>query len=41
MSESIEMYLETIQLLQERLGVVRSIDIANEMNFSKPTIPVF
>lgn len=38
MSESIEMYLETIQLLQERLGVVRSIDIANEMNFSKPTI---
>ena len=38
MSESTEMYLETILVLQNRNGHVRSIDIAHEMNFSKPTI---
>lgn len=39
-SESTEMYLETILVLKNRLGLVRSIDIANEMGYSKPTISV-
>lgn len=38
--ESGEMYLETILVLKNRLGLVRSIDIANEMGFSKPTISI-
>jgi Mn-dependent DtxR family transcriptional regulator len=38
--ESAQMYLETILVLKNRLGLVRSIDIANEMGFSKPTISV-
>ena len=38
--ESAEMYLETILVLQERKGYVRSIDIANEMNFSKPSVSI-
>lgn len=38
--ESLEDYLETILYLQNRLGQVRSIDIANEMNFSKPSVSV-
>ena len=38
MSESTEMYLETILILKERNGYVRSIDLAHEMHFSKPTI---
>ena len=38
--ESAENYLETILMLSQRLGEgqVRSIDIVNEMNFSKPSI---
>ncbi|MGI6664801.1 MAG: metal-dependent transcriptional regulator [Christensenellaceae bacterium] len=36
--ESAEMYLETILVLQKRNGAVRSIDIANEMEFSKPSV---
>lgn len=36
--ESGENYLETILLLQQRNGNVRSIDIAAEMNFSKPSV---
>jgi len=36
--ESAENYLETILLLRQRQGVVRSVDIAAEMNFSKPSI---
>lgn len=36
--ESAENYLETIYLLQRSQGAVRSIDIANELNFSKPSI---
>lgn len=39
-NESIEDYLETILALQKKLGQVRSIDIANEMNFSKPSVSV-
>ena len=38
--ESAENYLETILFLQERLGKVRSIDIATELNFSKPSVSV-
>ena len=38
--ESVEDYLETILQLKKRLGQVRSIDIAREMNFSKPSVSV-
>ncbi len=38
--ESAEDYLETILILRERNGQVRSIDIATEMNYSKPSISV-
>jgi len=38
MNESVENYLETILVLNHRLGNVRSIDIANEMNFKKPSV---
>ncbi len=38
--ESAENYLETILVLRERRGQVRSIDIVNELNFSKPSISV-
>lgn len=38
--ESAENYLETILLLQKRLGSVRSIDVATEMGFSKPSVSV-
>ena len=38
--ESGENYLETILVLKERLGQVRSIDIATELGFSKPSISV-
>ncbi len=36
--ESGEMYLETILILKNRFGYVRSIDIANKMNVSKPSV---
>lgn len=38
--ESVEDYLETILMLQKSRGHVRSIDIANEMNFTKPSVSV-
>lgn len=38
MDESREMYLETILVLKKRNGQVRSIDIARELNYSKPSI---
>ena len=38
--ESLEDYLETILILHKKLGQVRSIDIANEMNFTKPSVSV-
>ena len=38
--ESTENYLETILVLQQRNGSVRSIDIANELEFSKPSVSV-
>lgn len=37
-TESREDYLETILLLMRRNGTVRSIDIANELNYSKASI---
>ncbi|MGO5053460.1 metal-dependent transcriptional regulator [Lachnospiraceae bacterium LCP25S3_G4] len=39
-NESAENYLETILVLSQRLPVVRSIDIATELNFSKASISV-
>lgn len=38
LQESGENYLETILILSRKNGTVRSIDIANELNFSKPSI---
>lgn len=38
--ESVQDYLETILILSKRLGVVRSIDIANEMHYSKPSVSI-
>ena len=38
--ESSENYLEAILSLKERHGMVRSIDIANELHFSKPSVSV-
>lgn len=38
--ESAENYLETILILKEKLGNVRSIDIANELNYTKPSVSV-
>lgn len=38
--ESSEDYLERILMLQIRNGDVRSIDIANSMGFSKPSVSV-
>jgi len=38
--ESAEDYLETILMLKERIGMVRSIDIANELGYSKPSVSI-
>lgn len=38
MQESGENYLETILILKKRRGEVRSIDIAEELGYSKPSI---
>ncbi len=38
--ESVEDYLETILILSKQLPAVRSIDIANELSYSKPSISV-
>ena len=39
-NESAQNYLETILVLQKRNNHVRSIDIVNEMGFSKPSVSV-
>ena len=39
-NESAENYLETILILSQRLPVVRSVDVATELNFSKPSVSV-
>ena len=36
--ESREMYLETMLQLEEENGVIRSIDIANALGYSKPSV---
>lgn len=36
--ESAENYLETILMIKEEKGLVRSIDIAHHLDFSKPSI---
>ena len=38
--ESAENYLETIYMLKKKNGYVRSIDIANDLNFSKASVSV-
>lgn len=38
LQESGEMYLETIYVLQKNNKDVRSIDIANELGYSKPSV---
>ncbi|MBQ7795630.1 MAG: metal-dependent transcriptional regulator [Lachnospiraceae bacterium] len=38
--ESAENYLETILMLSKKQPYVRSIDIANELSFSKPSVSV-
>ena len=38
--ESSEDYLETILILREKNGNVRSIDIVNKLNYSKPSISI-
>ena len=36
--ESGENYLEAILVLEKRNGIARSVDVANELNFSKPSV---
>ncbi len=38
LKESGEMYLETIYVLSKKNGEVRSIDVAEYMNYSKPSV---
>ena len=38
--ESSEDYLETILILSRKNGVVRSIDIVSDRNFSKPSVSI-
>ena len=36
--ESAEMYLETIYMLSQKISAVRSIDVAEHMGYSKPSV---
>ena len=38
MQESGEMYLETILVLSKKGAPVRSLDVANQLGFSKPSV---
>ena len=38
LQESGEMYLETILILSEKTGFVRSVDVCDYMGFSKPSV---
>ena len=38
LQESGEMYLETILILSQRMEHVRSLDVAEQMGFSKPSV---
>ena len=37
-SESLEMYLETMFRLEQELGKIRCVDIANSLHVSKPSV---
>lgn len=37
-NESIEMYLETIHVLSKKQSVVKSIDVANELNYARASV---
>lgn len=39
-NESSENYLETILILSQKLPVVRSVDIANELDFKKSSVSI-
>lgn len=41
LQESGEMYLETILVLSKKNNIVRSVDIAEKMNISKPAVSKF
>lgn len=38
LQESGEMYLETILILSQQKGTVRSVDVSEYMNYSKPSV---
>jgi len=38
LEESGQMYLETIYVLSKKLSIVRSVDVAEEMGYSKPSV---
>ena len=38
--KSREDYLEAILMLEEKKGIVRSIDVANELGFTKPSVSI-
>ena len=38
--ESAENYLETILILNNRLGRIRAVDIVNELDFARPSVSV-
>lgn len=39
-NESSENYLETILMLSKKLPVVRSVDVANELGYKKPSVSI-
>ena len=39
-AKTTENYLETILMLSKKNGMVRSVDIANELGYSRPTVSV-
>lgn len=39
-NESVENYLETILILSNKLPVVRSVDVANELDFKKSSVSI-
>lgn len=38
--ESAEDYLESILIIQEQSGQVRSIDVVNKLGYSKPSVSI-
>lgn len=38
LQESGEMYLETIYMLSKKMNIVRSIDVVEQMGYSKPSV---